>query len=82
MQILTHLLKLCSMILQFLVIFDMARVICNSLRVLILPGLTKFQKNKVISSFKFDNLNLKLAEAIEILKATAQRFSKSEIAAF
>ena len=32
--------------------------------------------------FKFDDLNLELAEAIEILKATAQRFGKSDTAAF
>ena len=82
MQILTHVLKLYSVILQFLGIFDMARVISNSLRAFILPGLTKFQEKKIISRFKFDDLNLELAEAIEILKATAQRFGKSEIAPF
>ena len=82
MQILTHVLKLYSVILQFLGIFDLARVICNSLRAFILPGLTKFQENKIIPRFKFDDLNLELAEAIKILKATAQRFGKSEIAAF
>ena len=45
--------------------------------------LTKFQEKKIPSRcFKFDDLNIELAEAIEILKATAQRFGKSEIAAF
>ena len=71
-----------SVILQFLGIFDLARVICNSLRAFILPGLTKFQENKIIPSFKFDDLNLELAEAINILKATTQRSGESEIAAF
>ena len=32
--------------------------------------------------FKFDDLNLGLAEAIEILKATAQKFSKSGLLLF
>ena len=32
--------------------------------------------------FKFDDLNLGLAESIEILKGTTQSFGKSEIAAF
>ena len=32
--------------------------------------------------FKFDDLNLGLKEVIETLKATAQKFGKSEIAAF
>ena len=32
--------------------------------------------------FKFDNLNLGPAEAIEILKATAQKFGKSELLYF
>ena len=48
-----------------------------------MPRLTKFQEKKILSwCFKFDDLNLELAEAIEILKATAQRFGKSEIVAF
>ena len=71
------------MIFQFLGIFDMARFICNLLRAFILPRLTKFQEKKILSwCFKFDDLSLELVEAIEILKATAQRFSKSEIAVF
>ena len=79
----THVLKLCSVILQFLDIFDMARLICNSLRAFISPRLIKFQENKILSwCFKFDDLNLQLTDAIEILKATAQCFGKSEIAAF
>ena len=53
------------------------------LRAFISPRLIKFQENKVLSwCFKFGDLNLELAEAIEILKATAQCFGKSEIAAF
>ena len=68
------------MILQFLGIFDMARLICNSLRAFISSRLIKFQENKILSwCFKFDDLNLELAEAIEILKATAKCFGKSEI---
>ena len=82
MQILTHVLKLYSVILQFRGVFDLARVIFNSLKAFILPGLTKFPENKIIPRFKFDDLNLELAEAIKILKATAQRFGISEIAAF
>ena len=71
------------MILQFLSIFDMARLIYNSLRAFILSRLIKFQENKILSwCLKFDDLYLELAEAIEILKATAKCFGKSEIAAF
>ena len=78
-----HVLKLYSVILQFLGIFDMARLICNLLRAFISPRLIKFQENKILSwRFKFDDLNLELAKAIEILKATAECFGKSEIAAF
>ena len=83
MQIFTYVLKLCSVILQFLGIFDLARLICDSLRTFILLSLTKFQEKKILSGcFKFDDLNLELTEVIEILKATAQRFGKSETAAF
>ena len=83
MKILTYVLKLCSVTLQFLCIFDMARLICNLLRAFLLPRLTKFQEKKILSwSFKFDDVNLELAEVIEILKATAQRLGKSEIAGF
>ena len=83
MQIFTYVLKLCSVILQFLGIFDLARLICNSLRTFILPSLTKFQEKKILSGcFKFDDLNFKLAEVIEILKAIAEHFGKSETAAF
>ena len=82
MRILTHELKLYNVILEFISIFDMAIEICNSLIAFILPGLTKFQDKKTISRFKFDNLNLELVEATKIPKATAQRFCKSEIAAF
>ena len=83
MQILTHVLKLCRAILKFLSVFDMTRLICNLLKAFILSRLTKFQEKKILSwCFKFDDLNLELVEAIEILKATAQRFGKSEIAAF
>ena len=82
MQILTHVLKLYSVILQFLSIFDLARVICNSLRAFILLGLTKFQENKIIPPVKCDDLNIELTEVIKIFKATAQRFGKSEISAF
>ena len=79
----THALKLCSEILKFLGIFDMARLIRNSMRAFISPRLVKFQENKIRSwCFKFDDLNLELEEAIEILKATAQSFGKSEISAF
>ena len=71
------------MILKFLGIFDMARLICNLLRAFILPRLSKLQEKQILSRcFKFDNLNLELAEAIEIPKATAQRFGKSEITTF
>ena len=71
MQILTHALKFCSVILQFLSIFDMARLICNSPRAFILPHLTKFQEKKILSwCFKFDDLNLELVEAIEILNVS------------
>ena len=49
----------------------------------IFPCITKFQEKKILSGcFKFDDLNLAQAEAMEILKATAQSFGKSEIAAF
>ena len=83
MQIFTYVLKLCSVILQFLGIFDLARLICDSLRTFILLSLTEFQEKKILSGcFKFGDLNLKLTEVIEILKATAQRFGKSETAAF
>ena len=83
MQILTHVLKLCSVILQFLGIFDMARLICNLLRAFILPRLTKFQEKKSYHGvLSFSDLNLQLAEEIEILKVTAQPFGKSDIAAF
>ena len=71
------------MILQFLGIFDMARLICNSMRAFILPPLSKFQEKNILSwCFKVDDLNLELTEAIGILQATAQSFGKSEIAAF
>ena len=61
----------------------MARLICNLLRVFILLHLTKFQEKEILSwCFNFDDLNLELAEAIEILRATTQHFGKSEIAAF
>ena len=44
---------------------------------IIFPHLTKYQENKILSvCFKFDNLNLGLGEAIEILKVTAQKFGK------
>ena len=77
-------LKHCSVILQFLGVFDMARLICNSLRAFILPRLIKFQEkeNPIMVFFKFDDLNLELAETIKILKATAQCFGKSETAVF
>ena len=82
MQTLTHVLKLCSVILQFLGIFDMARLYVIHWA-FIFPRHTKFQEKKILSGcFKFHDLNLGLAEAIEILKATAQKFGKSEIAAF
>ena len=52
----------------------MARLICNSLRAFISPRLIQFQEKKILSwCFKFDDLNLKLAEAIRILKETAQK---------
>ena len=74
----THVLKLCSNILQFLGIFDMARLIYNSLRTFISPRLIKFQEKKILSwCFKFDDLNLELTEVL--LKATGQRFGKSQI---
>ena len=79
----SHVLKLCSVILQFLGIFDMIRLICNSMRAFISPHLIKFQEKKILSwCFKFGDLNLELAETIEILKVTAQCIRKSEIAAF
>ena len=53
------------------------------MRAFISPRLIKFQENKILSwCFKLDDLNLEPAEAIEILKAAAQCFGKSEIAAF
>ena len=83
MQIFTYVLKLCSVILQFLGIFDLARLICNSMRILILLNFTKIQEKKILQGcLKFDDLNLELVKVIEILKATDQRFSKSENAAF
>ena len=61
----------------------MARLICHSMRAFISSRLIKLQENKIPSwCFKFDDLNLGLAKAFEILKATAQCFGKSEIAAF
>ena len=81
-QTLTHVLKLCGVILQFLGIFDMARLYVIRWA-FIFPCLTKFQYEQFLSGcFKFDDLNLGLAEAIEILKATAQKLGKSGIAAF
>ena len=45
--------------------------------------LAKFQGKKILSGcFNFDDLNLGLAEAIEILKATAQKFGKSGLLLF
>ena len=87
MKISAHVLKLCSVILQFFGVlfffFDMARLICNSLRTFILSSLTKFQEKKILSGcFRFNNLNLELAEAIKILKATTQCFGISKIAYF
>ena len=42
-----------------------------------------FKKRKSYQGvLKFDDLNLRLAEAIEILKATAQKFGKSELLFF
>ena len=68
---LIYVLKLCSVILQFLGIFDMVRLMFNYLGAFIFPSLTKFQEKKILSEcFKFGNLNLGLAEAIEIPKAT------------
>ena len=82
MQILTLVLKLCSAILQFLGIFDMARLYVIRWA-FIFPRLTKFQEEQFLSGcFKFDDLNLGLAEAIEILKATAQKFGKSGLLLF
>ena len=40
------------------------------------------RKENPIMVFKFDDLNLEMAEAIEILKATAQCCGKSEITFF
>ena len=81
MQTLTHVLKLCSVILQFLGIFYMARLHVTRLA-FIFPRLTKFQEQKILSGcFKFDNLNLRLVEGIEIIKATAQIFDETGIAA-
>ena len=83
MQIFAYVLKPYSVILQFLGIFNLAKLICISLRTFILPSFTKFQEKKILSGcFKFDDLNLELAEVIEILKATAQHFGKSETATF
>ena len=77
MQILTLLLKFCSAILQFLGIFDIARLYVIRWA-FIFPRLTKFQEKKILSGcFKLVDLNLGLAEAIEILKTTAQKFGKS-----
>ena len=45
MQILTHVLKVCSVILQFLGIFDMARLYVIRLA-FIFPRLTKIQKKE------------------------------------
>ena len=71
------------MILQFLGIFDMGRLMCNTLGAFIFSCLAKFQEKNILSDcFNFDDLNLGLAEAIEIPKATAQCLGKSEIAAF
>ena len=59
MQNLTLVLKLCSVILQFLGIFVIARlyVICLAF---IFPSFTKLQEMKILSGcFKFDDLNLK-----------------------
>ena len=82
MQTLTHVLRLCSVILQFLGIFDMTRLYVIRWA-FIFPSLAKSQEKKVLSGcFKFDNLNLGLAEVIEILKAAAQKFGGLEIAAF
>ena len=70
------------MILQFLSIFHMARLYVIR-RASIFPRLTKFQEKKILPGcFKFEDLNLGLAGAIEILKATAKKFGKSGIAAF
>ena len=82
MQILTLVLKLCSAILQFLGIFDMARLYVIRWA-FIFPRLTKFQEKKILSGcFKLDDLNLGLAEAIEILKTTARKFGKSGLLLF
>ena len=61
----------------------MDRLICNSLGAIVFPRLTKFKEKDILSEcFKFSDLNLGLAEAMEIPKATAQRLGKLDIAAF
>ena len=82
MQTLTHTLKLCSVILRFLGIFDMAKLYVIRWA-FIFPRLTKFQENKILSGcFKFKNLNLGLAEAIEILKTTAYTILQCSLLTF
>ena len=47
------------------------------------PRLTKFKEKKSYQGvFRFDDLNVGLAEAIEILKATPQKFGKSGLLLF
>ena len=62
----------------YLVIYDMARIYVIRWA-FTFPCLTKFQKTKSYQgAFKCDDLNLGLAEAIEILKATGQKFGKQD----
>ena len=63
-------------LLYYLGIYDMARlyVICWAFIFHVSPN---FKRRKSYQDvFKFDDLNLGLAEVIEILKATAQKFGK------